>query len=939
MNTIAGFCLKPGTVLDGRYQILKVLGIGGFGITYEAVNERINLRVAIKEFYCREMVYRDISVSDEVISSEHGASSNFEKAKQRFLREARIVGDFENEPGIVKVVDYFEENGTAYIVMGYLEGITLKQYLAEHHPFSDKEIARLLLPLMESLQKIHGCGIIHRDISPDNIMILSDGSARLLDFGAAKDYLMKQDKTCSVVLKTGYAPCEQYDPHGNMGPWTDIYALCATMYECVTGQKPVSATSRAIHDELKTFSELGIKVSTEFEKILKKGLQISWKDRYQTVEELVRDIKGWMDKSKEKKHPVRTVLVTCLVCASVLAAAVFGLYYRENPEKFKFRGVRTETVVLVPDVNMSAKEYHEAVEVIQKRVAALAGENDYIVKEESGKLRIVMPLAVFGEDATAQKIETIIKEYVSCPLALSVAVAREDKEKSEFSYTYCDLEREDIVSAERYEGTLPVESNGNFEDTDSFVKFTVSVEKASELREKLLENYNRKDWGLYLAADRTLADSAYKIACNEEMDTFYLPFSKDNSAWKVLLEYPEIAMSFNCFAEIPVVWEEESVIEGENQCREDEIAMPAVCLEYGRNGLQDTFDGGDWVENIANLKDSLDALGIPYAFGTSGGERQKVVVKTAQKDMSAFVSKILAYFWPSCTVTYGNTELGYLIIKDVSAIETDKGTYALQVKVSENSLFAQETDRQLSEVQEEEPQEWGLMINGEMIAKTDKDLSEALKEDEAALVFEKNCLGNNEKFDEGLLPLLKLIETTVNTQGSSGDAFWYRRSWFLSEDNMVEERPETSNSLWEPYDSEYDKICETIVEAYPEAEMELSRIRDGFLEISLHMDIQQDYQTDILRAVKKIYNDCGLQQGIYDGVLFYADDGEEVARIALDDLRYLYEGEVSKGTIFVTVPCMEDVEIFKELLEADEFFKDFEPVYNCHEFLKSVLIQ
>ena len=105
------------------------------------------------------------------------------------------------------------------------------------------------------------------------------------------------------------------------------------------------------------------------------------------------------------------------------------------------------------------------------------------------------------------------------------------------------------------------------------------------------------------------------------------------------------------------------------------------------------------------------------------------------------------------------------------------------------------------------------------------------------------------------------------------------------------------------------------------------------------MDIQQDYQTDILRAVKKIYNDCGLKQGIYDGVLFYADDGEEVARIALDDLRYLYEGEVSKGTIFVTVPCMEDVEIFKELLEADEFFKDFEPVYNCHEFLNSVLIQ
>ena len=121
--------------------------------------------------------------------------------------------------------------------------------------------------------------------------------------------------------------------------------------------------------------------------------------------------------------------------------------------------------------------------------------------------------------------------------------------------------------------------------------------------------------------------------------------------------------------------------------------------------------------------------------------------------------------------------------------------------------------------------------------------------------------------------------------------------------------------------------------------MELSRSLNGFLEVSLHMDIQQDYHTDILRAVKKIYNDCGLKQGIYDRVLFYADDGEEVARIALDDLWYLFEGEISKGTIYVTVPCMEDVEIFKELLEEDEFFKDFEPVYNCHEFIKSVLIQ
>lgn len=936
MNTIAGFCLKPGTVLDGRYQILKVLGIGGFGITYEAVNERINLRVAIKEFYCREMVYRDISVSDEVISSEHGASSNFEKAKQRFLREARIVGDFENEPGIVKVVDYFEENGTAYIVMGYLEGITLKQYLAEHHPFSDKEIARLLLPLMESLQKIHGCGIIHRDISPDNIMILSDGSARLLDFGAAKDYLMKQDKTCSVVLKTGYAPCEQYDPHGNMGPWTDIYALCATMYECVTGQKPVSATSRAIHDELKTFSELGIKVSTEFEKILKKGLQISWKDRYQTVEELVRDIKGWMDKSKEKKHPVRTVLVTCLLCASVLAAAVFGLYYRENPEKFKFRGVRTETVVLVPDVNMSAKEYHEAVEVIQKRVAALAGENDYIVKEESGKLRIVMPLAVFGEDATTQEIGLAIERYVSRPLELSVGYARVDEENSKYYYEYSDLEREDIVSVERYEGTLPVESNSNFEDTDSFVKFTVSEEKASEIREKLLEKYNQKDWTLYLAADRTISDAAYMIACNKEMDTFYLPFSKDKSTWKALLEYPEIPISFNYFLEIPVVWEEESVIEGENQCREDEIVMPAVCLEYGDDTglISDSFDEGDWLENVANLKDSLDALGIPYAFGTSGGERQNVVVKTAQKDMSLFAANVLLGNQLSYSIAYGNVEIGSLFINDFSIIEEAEGTYAIQITTEH---FYEHEKSEV--IKEEKEQEWGLMIDGICVAKTDTDLSKVLESDEATIVFEKSCLGNKVNFDEDLLPLLKLLETSANIKSSSWDKFSCRYNCYLAEDNTIEESAKELNSQWELYDQEYGEICEAIGEAYPEAEVEQSMKYGGRLKVALHMDIKQDYQADVIKAVKKIYNDCGLKQGKYDSILFYVDDMFEAPRVGLVSLQYLSKGEISKGTIYLTVTSREDVEIFKELFKEDEFIKEFEPVYNCHEFLRSIVIQ
>ena len=202
------------------------------------------------------------------------------------------MAKFSKDEGIVKALDFFEINNTAYIVMEYLEGITLKQYLRENQRIAPEDLIELLVPLIESLDEIHSQGMIHRDISPDNIMVLPDGRIKLMDFGAARDYTEFGEKSLSIVLKPGYAPPEQYQTHGIQGPWTDIYALCATMYKCITGENPPDAIERVMEDHLKKISEFGITIPPQEEAAIIKGMSVSAKDRYQDIKDFCEDLYG-----------------------------------------------------------------------------------------------------------------------------------------------------------------------------------------------------------------------------------------------------------------------------------------------------------------------------------------------------------------------------------------------------------------------------------------------------------------------------------------------------------------------------------------------------------------------------------------------------------------------------------------------------------------------
>ncbi|MCQ2496729.1 MAG: DUF6273 domain-containing protein [Lachnospiraceae bacterium] len=296
--------VAPGSLLNKRYTVGMALGQGGFGITYIGYDNLLQRKVAIKEYFPTGYATRN-NTDQSVLHGISGSSGDaiFLKGKENFLTEARNLAKFSEEPGIVSVVDFFEESNTAYIIMEYLDSVSMKQYLDEKGKLSVEETLVLLQPVMSGLSTIHAQGMIHRDISLDNILI-TNTAVKLIDFGAARDVSGQDQKSLSIILKPGYAPEEQYRSKGNQGPWTDVYALSATIYRCITGVTPDEAPQRMFQDELKRPSELGVNISRESEEALMKGLAVKAGDRYQNVGELMNGLFSGINNNSVFEHPV-----------------------------------------------------------------------------------------------------------------------------------------------------------------------------------------------------------------------------------------------------------------------------------------------------------------------------------------------------------------------------------------------------------------------------------------------------------------------------------------------------------------------------------------------------------------------------------------------------------------------------------------------------------
>ncbi len=274
--------LPCGTVLAGHYLTGCVIGQGGFGITYMAWNLALETPVCIKEYFPAGAAVRSLNRNGLVLWGSGESAEQLKTRRESFVKEARKAARLSDLSSIVKVWDVFYENETAYIVMNYIAGETLKNYLVKRGRVLEEEACLgLLLPVMRDLDQVHARGIIHRDIKPDNLMLTPEGSVILLDLGAAKDLSSGSGQSSFLVASQGFTPLEQYNRNGRIGSWTDVYALCATIYYAAAGKLLPTPTERLSGEKI----DFGM-LSPRLASVLERGLAIQPEDRIQTMAQL-----------------------------------------------------------------------------------------------------------------------------------------------------------------------------------------------------------------------------------------------------------------------------------------------------------------------------------------------------------------------------------------------------------------------------------------------------------------------------------------------------------------------------------------------------------------------------------------------------------------------------------------------------------------------------
>lgn len=283
------FHITPGTVLEDRYIIGRALGFGGFGVTYLGYDRILQKRIAVKEYLPGEFSTRMPKQNTLTIYSGD-KEEQFLQGKEKFIDEAKRLAKFQNVPEIIHIYDCFEANETAYIVMEYVDGESLKQKLERDGKMTVEQAFPIILDVLHGLEAVHKGGILHRDIAPDNIYITKDGRVKILDFGAARYATTTHSRSLTVLIKPGYAPEEQYRSRGDQGTWTDVYAVAATFYRMITGIVPEDALERAAKDHVKEPSKLGVKIGPNTEAALMNALNIKVEGRTPTAEAFEQEL-------------------------------------------------------------------------------------------------------------------------------------------------------------------------------------------------------------------------------------------------------------------------------------------------------------------------------------------------------------------------------------------------------------------------------------------------------------------------------------------------------------------------------------------------------------------------------------------------------------------------------------------------------------------------
>lgn len=447
--------LPPRTVLKGRYMIGCCLGSGGFGVTYIAWDSLLEKKVAIKEYLPSELATRTIGQT-RVTVHDIDCVEKYEKGKRSFLDESRRLAKFNNVKGVVSIYDCFDENDTAYLVMECLEGKTLQQMINERKKIPFNEALPIFVDVLEALEVVHSEGIMHRDIAPDNIFVCDDGSAKLIDFGAARFMTTTHSRSLSMILKIGYAPIEQYTKHGNQGPWTDIYAVAASLYHAITGIVPPDSYDRVEEDKLKKPSAYARRIPNHAETAILNALNIIDTNRTQSAKQFADELKGDIDveRIREKiKHEdtgriakwmkyAAVGFLVAIIAFGVLFAATGGKLFRSSDYDVPDGMTRVPFIlndnISDADVKVVDKNLHM---VISDRVTDNFFDNNYVLLQNPRSGNIAYNGSIVSVTASMKPDEYFVPDLSNYTKEEAVAVL----EAAGFNVLFAESES-DIVA-------------------------------------------------------------------------------------------------------------------------------------------------------------------------------------------------------------------------------------------------------------------------------------------------------------------------------------------------------------------------------------------------------------------------------------------------------------------------------------------------------------
>lgn len=886
--------MEPGTILNERYRIESVLGRGGFGITYKGYDLKLNMPVAIKEYA--------ISGWEE--------PELIEKGKQKFLTEARALAQFHENPGVVDVRDFFEANKTAYIVMEYLDGKDLRETLKETC-FTADEIFSMMRPVMDVLEKMHAAGILHRDISPDNIMLLKNGSVKLMDFGAARVAELADERSVSVVLKGGYAPEEQYRPKGNQGPWTDIYALCATIYKCITGITPDDALERSHKDRLEWPSELGVEISLLQEDVLKKGMAVFAEDRFQTIGEMremlerVPKICRENEEQKKKKKTPETGIYRswfvgiCAAAAVAVGSAVF-FFHGKNAAEVPTAAEETADhtaeeaqtigesihVILGVGNDISVKGFHQAVETLKERLAIFCGDADYKLEVVEDKVDLYLPKECLGDF----DIYYILRAYLT--RATKLYAYRED---GGYNPEKFELKREDLEEVVRMDG----EHAG--------VKLVLTQECAEKYQNEI------KEWGedLRFAQDMSV-DLYYYYTTIAEGDgkTFYLVHEDlegvlgDLVCYNLTHEPLEENFSFWIDLSYKADWESADGNDQTGEFQRDVQEITGDTITLYLHTLSENLSAGERLDTETILKKRLDILGQPYAFGWK--EDSEAAIKTKTEHMGLPIIQALGN-------TYGVTIRSGFVQEniypsgkcEISYKKNDDGTYQVLLPTQETL-----PENEVILLIDDYPYLSGHMESAE---------------EGNVLIFDQTYFPKTGAITEENLWVAAFVEQILCGEELPQSMYVDQDDYFLFSDDPNHMEEVGYGVGYDNLLAEYqEKLQQKITQ---EAKAWISQ--ENHLCVQYNLEVNETLPEEVLRLGKETYEALEFQDSIFEELrIYFVDENDErKERLRIVFNKVFNPGYIYVHGIFANGRLERYKEMFYEQKENDPFYQELEEAY------------